>query len=53
MLDELQLPYVDSVYDGTFQPNREAIVRTFMYQAAQHEQRRLTGGARLPAGRLT
>jgi predicted CoA-substrate-specific enzyme activase len=46
MLDGLQLPYMDSVYDGTVQPNREAIVRTFMYQAAQHQQRRLTGGVR-------
>ncbi len=46
MLDELQLPYMDSVYDGSVQPNREAIVRTFMYQAAQHQERRLAGDAR-------
>ena len=37
MLDRLQIPYIDSVYDGTFQPNREAIIRTFMYQAEQHQ----------------
>ncbi len=43
ILDRLQIPYMDSVYDGTFQPNREAIVRTFMYQAAQHQKRRLAG----------
>jgi predicted CoA-substrate-specific enzyme activase len=49
MLDRLQIPYMDSVYDGTFQPNREATVRTFMYQAAQHQTRRLDGTG-TPAG---
>ena len=28
-------------YDGTDQPNREAIVRTFMHQAAQHQKSRV------------
>jgi predicted nucleotide-binding protein (sugar kinase/HSP70/actin superfamily) len=45
ILDRMHLPFIDSAYDGTFQPNREAIVRTFMYQARQHQQRRLA-----PAG---
>jgi predicted nucleotide-binding protein (sugar kinase/HSP70/actin superfamily) len=38
ILDRLHVPYIDSSYDGTDQPNREAIVRTFMYQAAQHRK---------------
>ncbi|MBW1980378.1 MAG: CoA activase [Deltaproteobacteria bacterium] len=45
LLDRLQIPYIDSAYDGTFQPNREAIIRTFMYQAAQHQKQRLAGKA--------
>ena len=40
ILGRLQVPYIDSSYDGTDQPNREAIVRTFMYQAAQHRKSR-------------
>ncbi|MBP1726324.1 MAG: hypothetical protein H6Q51_1622, partial [Deltaproteobacteria bacterium] len=40
-------PYLDSAYDGTFQPNREAAVRAFMYQASQHHrERRSRGGGR-------
>jgi predicted nucleotide-binding protein (sugar kinase/HSP70/actin superfamily) len=47
LLDRLQIPYLDSAYDGTFQPNREAGVRTFMYQASQHQRERLgQGGSR-------
>jgi len=41
LLDRMQVPYVDAAYDGTYQPNLEAIIRTFMYQAAQHQQKRL------------
>jgi predicted nucleotide-binding protein (sugar kinase/HSP70/actin superfamily) len=41
VLELRQIPYIDSAYDGTFQPNREAVIRTFMYQAAQHQQKRL------------
>jgi predicted nucleotide-binding protein (sugar kinase/HSP70/actin superfamily) len=44
VLDRLQLPYMDSAYDGAFQPNREAVVRTFMYQAHQHQRERLAPG---------
>ena len=40
ILDHLQVPYIDSPYDGTAQPNREAIVRTFMHQAAQRRESR-------------
>ena len=35
-MNERQFPYLDTPYDGTFQPNREASLRTFMYQAHQH-----------------
>ncbi|MFP3927828.1 MAG: hypothetical protein ACLFUP_02905 [Desulfobacteraceae bacterium] len=34
-----RLPYLDTPCDGTFQPGREAAVRTFMYQAHQHMKR--------------
>jgi predicted nucleotide-binding protein (sugar kinase/HSP70/actin superfamily) len=30
------VPYIDVSYDGSFQPGREAALRTFMYQASQH-----------------
>ncbi|MBW1794785.1 MAG: CoA activase [Deltaproteobacteria bacterium] len=32
----LNIPYIDVSYDGSFQPGREAALRTFMYQAYQH-----------------
>ncbi len=44
IMDRAQLPYMDSAYDGAFQPNREAVVRTFMYQAHQHQRERLARG---------
>ncbi len=40
VLDRMQIPYIDASYDGTFQPNLEAIVRTFMYQAVQRQEKR-------------
>jgi len=46
LMNELQFPYLDTPYDGSFQPNREASLRTFMYQAHQHlmqHGRKLTG----------
>ena len=39
LLDRRQVPYIDAAYDGTYQPNLEAIIRTFMYQAAQHQKK--------------
>jgi predicted nucleotide-binding protein (sugar kinase/HSP70/actin superfamily) len=45
LLDRMQVPYIDAAYDGTYQPNLEAIVRTFMYQAAQHQKKRLEQSA--------
>ena len=33
------LPYLDAPYDDSIQPGREAAIRTFMYQAAQHRKR--------------
>jgi predicted nucleotide-binding protein (sugar kinase/HSP70/actin superfamily) len=45
LLDRLQIPYLDCAYDGTFQPNREAAVRAFMYQASQHHREQRPGGA--------
>ena len=45
LLDRKQIPYIDAAYDGTYQPNLEAVVRTFMYQAAQHQKKRKAHGA--------
>jgi predicted nucleotide-binding protein (sugar kinase/HSP70/actin superfamily) len=36
LMAELNIPYIDVSYDGSFQPGREAALRTFMYQAYQH-----------------
>jgi len=36
LMSEQQFPYLDTPYDGSSQPNREALLRTFMYQAHQH-----------------
>jgi len=36
LMGKLNVPYIDVSYDGSFQPGREAALRTFMYQAYQH-----------------
>jgi predicted nucleotide-binding protein (sugar kinase/HSP70/actin superfamily) len=36
LMARLNVPYIDVSYDGSFQPGREAALRTFMYQAHQH-----------------
>ena len=38
-MSRVKVPYLDTAYDGTFQPGREAAIRTFMYQAKQHFDR--------------
>lgn len=45
LLDRMQIPYIDAAYDGTYQPNLEAAIRTFMYQAAQHQKKRIAQSA--------
>jgi hypothetical protein len=35
----MRVPYLDTPYDGSFQPGRETAIRTFMHQATQHFQR--------------
>lgn len=47
-MNNLRVPYVDSVYDGSFQPVREATLRTFMYQAYQHFERNSKGMLKTP-----
>lgn len=37
LLHEIKLPFLDAPYDGTVQPNREVAIRTFVYQAKQHQ----------------
>jgi predicted nucleotide-binding protein (sugar kinase/HSP70/actin superfamily) len=44
LLHQMKVPYLDAQYDGTSQPNREASLRTFMYQAQQHREQRLHSG---------
>jgi len=39
ILNRMKVPYLDTPYDGTYQPGREAAIRTFMYQAQQHFNR--------------
>jgi predicted nucleotide-binding protein (sugar kinase/HSP70/actin superfamily) len=43
LLHEKGIPYLDAPYDGTYQPNREVALRTFMYQAKQHMEARTAG----------
>ena len=39
VMNKLGMPYLDTPYDSSFQPGREAAIRTFMYQAHQHMKR--------------
>lgn len=39
IMNRMKVPYLDTPYDGTYQPGREAAIRTFMYQAQQHFRR--------------
>ncbi len=39
IMNRKKVPYLDAPYDGTYQPGREAAIRTFMYQAYQHFRR--------------
>lgn len=40
IMNREKIPFLDAPYDGTYQPGREAGIRTFMYQAYQHFKRR-------------
>ncbi len=39
LMNRLGVPYLDTPYDSSIQPGREAALRTFMYQAHQHWKR--------------
>lgn len=39
VMNKMGIPYLDTPYDSSFQPGREAAIRTFMYQAAEHMKR--------------
>jgi predicted nucleotide-binding protein (sugar kinase/HSP70/actin superfamily) len=39
IMNREKIPFLDAPYDGTYQPGREAAIRTFMYQADQHFKR--------------
>jgi predicted nucleotide-binding protein (sugar kinase/HSP70/actin superfamily) len=39
VLNRRQVPYLDTPYDGSFQPGRETAIRTFMHQVTQHFRR--------------
>jgi len=40
LMNRLGVPYLDTPYDSSLQPGREASIRTFMYQAHQHFKRK-------------
>jgi predicted nucleotide-binding protein (sugar kinase/HSP70/actin superfamily) len=40
LMNRLRIPYLDTPYDSSLQPGREASIRTFMYQAHQHFKRK-------------
>jgi predicted nucleotide-binding protein (sugar kinase/HSP70/actin superfamily) len=42
LLHQMKVPYLDASFDGTIQPNHEAVLRTFLYQAQQHQLQRLS-----------
>jgi hypothetical protein len=39
IMNRLEVPFLDAPYDDSYQPGREATIRTFMYQAQQHFKR--------------
>jgi len=39
IMNRERIPFLDAPYDGTYQPGREATIRTFMYQVCQHFKR--------------
>jgi len=39
LMNKIRLPYLDTPYDSSAQPGREAAIRTFMYQTYQHFKR--------------
>jgi predicted nucleotide-binding protein (sugar kinase/HSP70/actin superfamily) len=39
IMNRMKVPYLDAAYDGSYQPGREASIRTFMYQAQQHHNK--------------
>ncbi len=43
LLNDMKIPYLDAPYDGAIQPNRDVALRTFMYQAQQHRDARISG----------
>jgi len=46
VMAESGIPYLDTPYDSSTQPGREAAIRTFMFQAQQHMRR--NGRSQLP-----
>ncbi len=40
IMTRAKVPFLDTPYDGSYQPGREAAIRTFMYQAEQHLKRK-------------
>jgi predicted nucleotide-binding protein (sugar kinase/HSP70/actin superfamily) len=44
LMRKWRIPYLDAPCDGTFQPGREAAIRTFIYQTHQHAGRKESGG---------
>lgn len=43
LLNKMRMPYIDAPYDGAIQPNRDIALRTFVFQAKQHLESRMSG----------
>jgi len=39
LMNKMGVPYLDTPYDSSTQPGREAAIKTFMYQACQHHKK--------------
>ena len=39
IMNRRRIPYLDTPYDGSYQPGRDTAIRTFMHQATQHYKR--------------
>ncbi len=39
LMNRMRVPYLDTPYDSSYHPGREAAIRTFMYQAEEHFKR--------------
>lgn len=46
IMNRMKVPYLDTPYDGSYQPGRDACIRTFMFQAQHHFNKHGRGSER-------